>query len=214
MNELDLDRRVEAFDNGIAQQSSLRIMLQTTPCSRSTICAQPIRLLDAALGRDVILFVTDDASNVLDFRIGLDGDITPRDPSFTGLSVYDRDAAGVIVQTSNATGNTGFNSLHPSTTSGQAATRSPGFKAPNVPAQYARSDGFAVADGIAIHGVRTFDSNLGARTTPDAFAGDIHDPASQQSTCGTAEIPSTTLTPAGTAPKAKMGAWAASIGPL
>jgi len=129
---------------------------------------------------DVILFVTDDSGNVVDFRIGLDGDITPRDPNFTGLSVYDRDAAGVIVQTSNATGNTGFNPLDPSTTSGPAATGSTGFKAPNVPAQYARSDGFAVANGIQINGVRAFDSNLGAWTTPDAFEGDIHDPASQQ----------------------------------
>ena len=129
---------------------------------------------------DVILFVTDDSGNVVDFRIGLDGDITPRDPNFTGLSVYDRDAAGVIVQTSNATGNTGFNPLDPSTTSGPAATGSTGFRAPNVPAQYVRSDGFAVASGIQINGVRAFDSNLGAWTTPDAFEGDIHDPASQQ----------------------------------
>jgi hypothetical protein len=42
------------------------------------------------------------------------------------------------------------------------------------------ADGFAVADGIAINGVRAFDSNLGAWSTPDAFEGDIHDPASQQ----------------------------------
>ncbi len=129
---------------------------------------------------DVILFVTDDSGNLVDFRIGLDGDVTPRDPNFTGLSVYDRDAAGVIVQTSNATGSTGFNPLDPSTASGSAASGTAGFKAPNVPAQYARSDGFAVVNGIQINGVRAFDSNLGAWTTPDAFEGDIHDPASQQ----------------------------------
>jgi hypothetical protein len=129
---------------------------------------------------DVILFLTDDSGNVVDFRIGLDGDITPRDPNFTGLTAYDRDAAGVIVQSSNATGSTGFNPLDPSTTSGPGATGSAGFKAPNVPAQHARSDGFGVANGIQINGVRAFDSNLGAWTTPDAFEGDIHDPASQQ----------------------------------
>jgi hypothetical protein len=129
---------------------------------------------------DVILFVTDDSGNVVDFRAGLDGDITPRDPNFTGLTVYDRDAAGVIVQSSNATGSTGFNPLDPSTASGPGAAGTPGFKAPNVLAQYARSDGFAVASGIQINGVRAFYSNLGAWATPDAFEGDIHDPASQQ----------------------------------
>ena len=117
----------------------------------------------------MILFVTDDSGNVVDFRIGLDGDITPRDPNFTGLSVYDRDAAGVILQTSNATGSTGFDPCDPSMSSGPGATGTTGFKAPDVPAQYARSDGFAMANGIEINTVRAFDSNLGAWTTPDAF---------------------------------------------
>jgi len=32
---------------------------------------------------------------------------------------------------------------------------------------------------VAINGVRAYDSSLGAWTTPDAYRGDVHDPASQ-----------------------------------
>ncbi len=42
----------------------------------------------------------------------------------------------------------------------------------------ARSDGYY--DGnIAIQGVRAFDPNMNQWTTPDAYAGDVHDPMSQ-----------------------------------
>ena len=128
---------------------------------------------------DTILFVTDAAGNVTDFKVGLDGDITPRDGAFSGLSVYDRDPAGVIVQTSNSTGSTGFNPLDPSTVSGAGAVGTSGYQAANVPEQYVRGDGFMVA-GVQINGVRAFDPNLGAWTTPDAYEGEVHDPVSQQ----------------------------------
>ena len=85
---------------------------------------------------DLILFVTDDAGNVTDFKVGLDGDITPRDHAFTGLSVYDRDPAGVIVETSNASGSTGFNPLDPSTVSGAGTGGTVGYQSANVPEQY------------------------------------------------------------------------------
>jgi RHS repeat-associated protein len=54
-------------------------------------------------------------------------------------------------------------------------------------AQYVRPDGFQIGGsdggripGIQINGVRAFDPALGSWTSPDAFEGDIHDPASQQ----------------------------------
>ena len=128
---------------------------------------------------DTILFVTDAAGNVTDFKVGLEGDVTPRDATFSGLSVYDRDPAGVIVQTSNSTGSTGFNPLDPSTVSGAGAVGTTGYQAANVPEQYVRGDGFMVA-GVQINGVRAFDPNLGAWTTPDAYEGEVHDPVSQQ----------------------------------
>jgi YD repeat-containing protein len=128
---------------------------------------------------DTILFVTNATGAVTDVKVGLDGDITPHDLSFTGLSVYDRDPAGVIVETSNATGSTGFNPLDPNTVSGAGAAGTTGYQAAVVPDQYVRGDGFMVA-GVQINGVRAFDPNIGAWTTPDAYEGDVHDPASQQ----------------------------------
>ena len=61
----------------------------------------------------------------------------------------------------------------------------PGFQGPGEPyVQYVRSDGFQLvapgASTITINGVRAYDSSLGAWTTPDAYHGDVHDPASQQ----------------------------------
>ncbi len=42
-----------------------------------------------------------------------------------------------------------------------------------------RSDGY-IADVITLQGVRTYDPNAGQWTTPDAYAGDVHDPMSQK----------------------------------
>ncbi|MDP9024115.1 MAG: hypothetical protein M3N13_01905 [Candidatus Eremiobacteraeota bacterium] len=123
---------------------------------------------------DTILFVTDDFGNVIDFKAGIDGDVTPRDPVFAGLTVYDRDAAGVIVQASNPQRNSGFTPLDPSPATGNY------FGGATVQAQYVRSDGFMIANGIQINGVRAFDANVAAWTTPDAYEGNAHDPASQQ----------------------------------
>jgi RHS repeat-associated protein len=128
---------------------------------------------------DTILFVTNASGAVTDVKVGLDGDVTPHDIAFTGLSVYDRDPAGVIMETSNVTGSTGFNPLDPNTVSGAGAAGTTGYQAAVVPDQYVRGDGFMVA-GVQINGVRAFDPNIGAWTTPDAYEGDVHDPASQQ----------------------------------
>jgi hypothetical protein len=128
---------------------------------------------------DVILFVTNGSGNVIDFKAGLDGDITPRDVDFTGLSVYDRDAAGVIVETSNATGTTGFSPIDPSTVAGSGAGGTANYRGAVVQLQYVRSDGF-LAVGVEIYGVRAYDPNVAVWTTPDAYEGDVHDPATQQ----------------------------------
>ena len=108
-----------------------------------------------------------------------DGDITPRDVAFTGLSVYDRDPAGTIVETSNATGTTGFSPVDPSTVAGAGAGGTPNYRGSVVQMQYVRSDGFLIA-GVQINGVRAYDPQLGAWTTPDGYEGEVHDPGSQQ----------------------------------
>ena len=105
----------------------------------------------------------------MDFKLGLEGDITPRDQAFTGLSVYDRDPVGVIVATSKATGTTGFNPLgiQPSSAGAVGTT---GYQSASPPAQYVPNDGFMVG-GVQINGVRAYGPNLGAWATPDAFEG-------------------------------------------
>jgi hypothetical protein len=43
------------------------------------------------------------------------------------------------------------------------------------------SDGLLLPDGVLVQGVRSYDSDTGQWTAPDAYAGDVHDPMSQQS---------------------------------
>ncbi|MDB5070057.1 MAG: hypothetical protein JWM87_1168 [Candidatus Eremiobacteraeota bacterium] len=131
---------------------------------------------------DMILFITDGSGGVIDFKAGLDGDITPQDATWAGLTIYDRDQAGVLLASRNATGQSYLSPLNPFDASdiGVPNNGPTGFKtSTSVQALYARSDGFKIAD-IQINGVRAFDKNLGSWTTPDAFEGDVHDPASQQ----------------------------------
>jgi len=120
---------------------------------------------------DTILFITDAGGNVINFKVGLDGEIAPRDPYQTSLVAYARDAAGVILG-STINGQTTVNPLDPEDGSGPSASMS-------AYAPYVRPDGFTLG-GIQINGVRAFDSRLQSWTSPDAYAGDIHDPASQQ----------------------------------
>jgi YD repeat-containing protein len=135
--------------------------------------------------RDMILFVTDSAGSVVDFKAGLDGEVVPNDSNFTGVNSYDRDPAGVIIATNNSTGTSGMQPSDPLLPAANTAP-SPGFKASGTYVRYNRSDGFQIGLAIIgipplqINGVRAFDATLGKWTTPDAFEGDVRDPSSQQ----------------------------------
>ena len=134
---------------------------------------------------DMMLFVTDSSGNVVDFKAGLDGEVSPNDTTFSGINAYDRDPAGVIIATNNSSGTSGMQPMDPSLPAANTAA-SPGFKRGSPFYWYRRSDGFEIGVGvfgappIQINGVRAFNSTLGSWTTPDAFEGDIHDPSSQQ----------------------------------
>jgi RHS repeat-associated protein len=138
---------------------------------------------------DTVLFVSDTSGNVVDFKIGLDGDITPRDPIFTGLTVYDRDVADGVIEASNALGHSTLSPVDPMSLSQSSGSQSATYptvysaslqpESPAVAIAFLRSDGF-MWDGLQINGVRAYDPTLGSWTTPDAFEGDAHDPASQQ----------------------------------
>ena len=131
---------------------------------------------------DIVLFVTDGnaGNSVVDFKIGLDGEITPRDTTWSGLTAYDRDVAGVIIGGTTSSGSLGLYPLDAVDGGPTDASFSPGYnRSGSAVAVYLRPDGFSLA-GVQINGVRAFDPALQSWTTPDAFEGDIHDPASQQ----------------------------------
>ncbi len=130
---------------------------------------------------DIVLFVTDASGNVVDFKVGLDGEVTPRDTQWNGLTAYARDAAGVVIGGTTINGTSGLVPMDPSDGSMVPGTGpTPGYvNSASAVAKYTRADGFQIGD-IEINGVRAFDPALGSWTTPDAFEGDIHDPSSQQ----------------------------------
>lgn len=154
---------------------------------------------------DQLLFTTNSQGQVDDIKIGAIGDITPLDSGYAGLTFYDR-VAGSIAFCHNATGASGSDRL-PSTHSsitGTSMTVSPcakiGTQAMSVPASViywgdarlaggvgqGKVLGLSGTDGIAdgvniIQGVRTYDPLQGQWTTPDAYAGEVHDPMSQKS---------------------------------
>ncbi len=118
---------------------------------------------------------------MINFKVGLDGDVNPTDSAFAGLVAYDRDRSGTVIQCNSTAGNSGF--INPADASAlgiACATQPGGFTAPVMTyLPYVRSDGFAGLP-VQINGVRAYDPKLGNWTTPDAYEGDVHDPASQQ----------------------------------
>jgi RHS repeat-associated protein len=131
---------------------------------------------------DVLLFVTNSSGTVVDFKIGIDGEISPTDAAFSGLIAFDRDQAGMVLQCNSTSGNSGF--VNPDETTFAAGLPcGPGGQSFIAPIRsyfsYIRADGLSGLP-VQINGVRAYDPTLGTWTTPDAFEGDVHDPASQQ----------------------------------
>ncbi len=111
--------------------------------------------------------------------------------SATVISVYDRDWTGTVVSSHGLNGD-GSYSYGAWQGQGPAAkvTCKNGHIANLYPVSSTgdgsigdglmpRSDGY-VADVITLQGVRSYDPNAGQWTTPDAYAGDVHDPMSQK----------------------------------
>jgi YD repeat-containing protein len=148
---------------------------------------------------DDILF-TSDAGQLRDLKVGKLGRASPT----AVVEVTDRDWTGAVVMSHTRSGSTGywFSAWRPSTPNhnfklttcgyfkypsdsphftapaSDQSVRSPldanvsGFRAPGL-------DGWS--DGInTFQGVRTYDSQMAQWTTPDAYAGDVHDPMSQK----------------------------------
>jgi len=141
---------------------------------------------------DRLIFTTNSSGRVDDIKIGASADITPLDPSFTGLTFWDRGPDGSVMYCHNNTGVGGGGLVDPyanavpcvtgaiTSTSGYtyyipssilwtsiAATGAIGIGQGGVLGM-PRSDG--LNDGVnIIQGVRTYDGNSGQWTTPDVY---------------------------------------------
>lgn len=144
---------------------------------------------------DVPLFTTNSAGTLDDIKIGTMGDVTPIDPKFAGLTIWDRDSSGEIISDHNSTGYDTFiqnpNPFHKTWCNG-AFGGSSGYVSQST---IAGNPGMFVgqgtllaepgADGIfdganMIQGVRTYDPTAQTWTTPDAYQGEVEDPMSQR----------------------------------
>ena len=78
-----------------------------------------------------LVFTTNAAGQVDDIKVGTNGDITPLDKSFTGLTFYDRGPDGSVMYCHNYTGVTGYGAVDPYSTStpcvGGAITSTTGY---------------------------------------------------------------------------------------
>jgi hypothetical protein len=147
-----------------------------------------------------LLFTTNDKSGqdtLDDVKIDVQGDILPGDAGYSGLTFYDRAPGGTIMGCHNYTG-TSYNGLGVGYCN---SNHSPNSKMPTSgvignPYSFNFYNGGGVgnggtltmprADGIndgfdTIQGVRSYNSNSGAWTTPDSYAGSVYSPASQKS---------------------------------
>ena len=130
---------------------------------------------------NVPLFFTDTTGALTEVKLEAVADITG-----AGLSVWDRDMSGLA----KAGHNSGYYS---SIDLGETMWRGQGGMQPlqiaflgsanssNLPALflYKRLDGFDYS-GLTFQGVRAMENATGQWTTPDAYAGDVHDPMSQK----------------------------------
>ena len=62
---------------------------------------------------DQLLFTTGPSGALDEIKIGTIGDITPQDPTYKGLTFYDRDSSGIVGFCHNATGASGTGSADP-----------------------------------------------------------------------------------------------------
>jgi len=116
---------------------------------------------------DTLLFTSGTPSGPPDnIKVGSIAEIRPSDGA---IQVFDRDAAGEILDNHRTVGS-GWTDQY------GLSNPAPSFGAISEP----RPDNLTGFGMIAIQGARGVDGGLTQWTTPDAYAGSIHDPASQK----------------------------------
>ena len=104
----------------------------------------------------------------------------------TGLDVLDRDMTGGLVGDHDGQGFSGWSAAPSFNTGGQKVVTAHGSfpvgsdSGNSGQFMQNRLDGYNDGYGNTFQGVRSQDSNAGQWSTPDAYAGDVHDPMSQK----------------------------------
>jgi YD repeat-containing protein len=134
-----------------------------------------------------------------DVKVDVQGDILPGDGGYSGLTFYDRAPGGTIMGCHNYTGTSysglgGGNCVHNQSPPNNKMPTSGvwggnpyyfnfyygGGVGNGGTLTMPRTDG--INDGFdTIQGVRSYNNNSGAWTTPDSYAGSVYSPASQKS---------------------------------
>jgi RHS repeat-associated protein len=155
---------------------------------------------------DQLLFTTNGTGQLDDIKVGALADYLPLDAGHVGLTVWDRDDKGQSVSEHNATGHDIWivpdpnlqyqhvvvvNGSPQSGYTGQSSLPLYNTELGSMQASGPHGTPFngmidePSADGITnewtvFQGERTYSPDVGSWTTPDAYPGDIHDPASQK----------------------------------
>jgi hypothetical protein len=143
-------------------------------------------------GNDVLAQCTYDtttATQCSSYAFSVEG-LASYNPSISYFAVQDRDLSGQAVANHNAMSFSGMTPVgRPSRTlwaSGISASAAPGSTLDGAVGADRTLSGTKLAlDGWTLdnntwQGVRTYDASVGQWNTPDAYAGDVHDPMSQK----------------------------------
>jgi YD repeat-containing protein len=123
---------------------------------------------------DAPLFVTDSGGSLLQVFFSPSVFATPSN----GFTIVDRDWAGIVVGTHTAQGPSGwYGGDSWATTQGNGWTN---WSPENQPISTPHED-MVVIGPSTFQGVRTYNADAAQWTTPDAYAGELHDPMSQKS---------------------------------
>jgi YD repeat-containing protein len=142
---------------------------------------------------DSLLFTTNASGQMDDLKIENAADYTPLDPTYSGLTLWDRDTSGTTFASHNSVGASAplfedphqvqscfFTQTAPTTFNWITTTNSGNLTSAQAGLlSQIRADGFF--DGFSqIQGGRTYNDASSSWTTPDAYAGEVNDPASQK----------------------------------
>ncbi len=155
-----------------------------------TSAAAPTSTTSVHWDGDHPLFESDKNGKIIAVLIGDFADYSASSVSSLALDVVDRDLSSKAIMYHNATGYGYWEPLgtpYVTNPKFQAASQSPDQTlSPNsnnfngVLYPLTRTDSLDIASRVEIAGVRAYDTGLGSWTTPDAYAGFLHDPLSQK----------------------------------